>query len=265
MIVKEKIRLIDYLNSIYNKKETKKILKEKEVYVNSKAVSKFDYMLNINDEVKIIKKIDEIPILYEDDYIIIVSKPSLMLTVSDMKRSINLYNKVGTYLKSKNKNAKVFIVHRLDFETSGIVVFAKDEKTKMLLQKNWDKTKRYYKAIVHGITKEKEILNFKLKEDKNLFVHVHNSGIETVTIYEKIKNNNNYSLLNIEIKTGKKHQIRVSLEEINHPILGDKKYGIKDNFKKMYLLADKIEFTHPITNKEIKIELELPNDFKKLV
>lgn len=207
-----------------------------------------------------------IKILYEDKSIIVVSKPSNLLTIStDKEKEKTMYHQVLEYEKKKNKNNRIFIVHRLDKETSGIIVFAKNKEVKDKLQENWDDVKRYYVAIVEGTFKEKngECKSY-LIEDKNHIVHITNekNGKFAHTRYSIINENKKYSLVDIQILTGRKNQIRVHMKELNHPILGDKKYGKSMNsVKKMYLHAYKIVFKHPITKKLVKIKEEIPEDF----
>lgn len=235
-VIKEE-RLIDYLKQFKNYKT---LLKNGSVLVNNKIVTKYDYMLKINDEVTINKynKSKDIKIIYEDKDIIVVDKPYNLLTISNGKE-ISLYNLVSDYVKKNNKKNKIFIVHRLDKDTSGLIVFAKNIKTKNYLQDNWNKVERRYLALVNGITKESDILKNYLKENQNHFVYVSNNGVLAITEYKKIKEINNNSLLDINIKTGKKNQIRVQLSNIGHPILGDKKYGI-NNYKRLCLHAYKL-------------------------
>jgi len=213
------------------------------------------------------KKLD---ILYEDKFIIIVNKPSNLLTIAnDSEQDNTLYNQVYTYLKQKHKNNKVFIVHRLDKDTSGIVLFAKNADIKYKLQNNWEKVKRYYYAVVNGeVKKEKDVIKSYLKETKTFLVYSSNDkrGKLAITEYETLKKNNKYSLLKIDIKTGRKNQIRVHLNDINHSIVGDKKYGINNNpLKRLCLHAYYLEFIHPITNELIKIETKYTKDFNKLI
>ena len=235
-VIKEE-RLIDYLKQFKNYKT---LLKNGSVLVNNNVVTKYDYMLKINDEVTINKynKSKDIKIIYEDKDIIVIDKPYNLLTISNGKE-ISLYNLVSDYVKKNNKKNKIFIVHRLDKDTSGLIVFAKNIKTKNYLQDNWNKVERRYLALVNGITKESDILKNYLKENQNHFVYVSNNGVLAITEYKKIKEINNNSLLDINIKTGKKNQIRVQLSNIGHPILGDKKYGI-NNYKRLCLHAYKL-------------------------
>lgn len=211
------------------------------------------------------KKLD---ILYEDKYIIIVNKPAGLLTVSTNKeKERTLFHYVYEYLKNKNKNNKVFIVHRLDKDTSGIVMFAKDTDTKFYLQRNWDKVKRGYVALVHGSVKSKDVLKNYLMETKTLITYSVKDSFGKLAIleYEKVLENDKYSLVSIDLKTGRKNQIRVQFSDINHPIVGDYKYGKKDGIRRLCLHANYMSFMHPKTKKEIQIDIDIPDLFIKLV
>lgn len=213
------------------------------------------------------KKLD---ILYEDKFIIVINKPSNLLTIATTKEKIRtLYSYVYDYLKKKNKNNKVFIVHRLDKDTSGIVIFAKDEKSKFFLQDNWDSFKRNYVAVVNGKVKNKKgVLKSYLNETKTHLTYTvkDKNGKLAITEYEKILENKNYTMLSLNLKTGRKNQIRVQLSDMGNPIVGDKKYGIKkDPIRRMALVANTLEFIHPKTKEKIVIDIDIPNSFIKLL
>ena len=213
------------------------------------------------------KKLD---ILYEDKFVIIVNKPSNLLTVAtDKEKDRTLYSYVYDYLKQKNKNNKVFIVHRLDKDTSGIVIFAKDEKTKFYLQDNWDKFKRNYVAVVNGkVEKSKGVLKSYLQETKTHLTYSVNdkNGKLAITEYEKVLENKEYTMISLNLKTGRKNQIRVQLADMGNPIVGDKKYGIKkDPIRRMALVANTLEFIHPKTKEKILIDIDIPNSFISLL
>ena len=213
------------------------------------------------------KKLD---ILFEDKFVIVVNKPSNLLTVATLKeKERTLFSYVYDYLKQKNKNNKVFIVHRLDKDTSGIVILAKDEKTKFFLQDNWDKFKRNYVAIVNGkVEKQKGVIKSYLQETKTHITYTVNdkNGKLAITEYEKILENKNYTMLSLNLKTGRKNQIRVQLADMGNPIVGDKKYGIKkDPIRRMALIANTLEFIHPKTKEKLVIDIDIPNSFINLV
>ena len=204
-------------------------------------------------------------ILYEDNDIIAVNKPSGLLTVStDKIKDKTLFREVSDYVKKNNKNNKVFIVNRIDKDTSGIVMFAKSEKVKEMLQSKWnDIVKvRKYVTVVEGITEESGRIESYLTENKEHIVHSSKTGKLAITDYKRIKYNNNYSMLNVYLSTGRKNQIRVHMRDINHPVVGDSKYGNKKSpVNRLMLHSEYIEFISPINNKIIKISCPYPIEF----
>lgn len=201
-------------------------------------------------------------IIYEDKEILVVNKPSKLLTVgTDKERERTLYHEVREYLHKKNQ--KVFVVHRLDKDTSGIVLFAKNPRLKELLQRDWLRYTREYKAVVEGkLPKIKDTLRFYLQEDKNNHVYVSDKGLSSVTEYEVLDTNSTQSLLRVRIKTGRKNQIRASLAYIGNPIVGDKKYDAKINsLSRLGLHASRLAIKHPITGKEMTFVSKAPKVF----
>lgn len=255
-------------NTTFSSKQVKQFLKFENVFVNQRIVTNVHYELSKNDIVELIEKknISDLVILYEDKELIVVDKPANLLTIATEKeKNRTLYHMVSSYIKKNHKQGKIYIVHRLDKETSGIVIFAKNEKAKLKLQNDWENTKRYYQAIVHGKMKKKQdILKTYLKEDQHLRVTAAKDGKLAITEYTVMHFNNRYSYLNIQIYTGRKNQIRYQLQEIQHPIVGDHKYGNLDKEKRLYLHAYKIEFTHPQTNKLVVITSPIPKEFTTL-
>ena len=263
-----------------SKNNIKSLLSKEMVLVNGKVQTKHNFILFEGDTIEIkdtkiktdnnYKK--EIKIVYEDEDIIVVNKPAGLLIIStDKEKEYTLYHMVSSYLKTKNKNNKVFIIHRLDRETSGLVMFAKNQKAKNLFQSNWDKMfiKRGYYAVVEGIPSEKEkTLVSYLNENEGHMVYTttKNKGKYACTQYRVINETNKYALLDVNIKTGRKNQIRVQLKENGNVIVGDKKYGSKsDPLKRMALHAYKLEFNDPRNNKRTNIEIDLPYAFSKLI
>ena len=210
-------------------------------------------------------KKEKLKIYYEDKNLIVVYKKSGIPTIKSDNYRDNLYSMVFDYLHKKNQ--KVFIVNRLDKDTSGIVVFAKSERVKNMLQDSWDKVARKYIAVIHGNSEKEGVIKSYLKETKTLYTYSSNdkNGKYAETEYKKIKSNNKYSLLEITLKTGRKNQIRVHMKDNNTPIVGDKKYGIKDEYKTMFLFANRISFHHPITKELIDIELDIPNEYLNII
>ena len=208
----------------------------------------------------------KLKILYEDKYLIAVFKKSHLPTIKDKNHVNNLYSEVYDYLHKKNQ--KVFIVHRLDADTSGIVLFAKNETVRNNLQVNWDNCIREYVCVVHGKINNKGVIKSYLKETKSLISYSTNdkkNGKYAETFYERIDGSDKYSLVKINIKTGRKKQIRVHMKDNKTPIYGDKKYGINDKSKEMYLLANRLFFVHPITRKRIDIKLDIPTNYLDMI
>lgn len=215
------------------------------------------------------KKLD---IIYEDKNIIVVNKPSGLLTVSTEKEKEKTpFKEVSLYVKKSNPKAKIFIIHRLDKDTSGIVIFAKNQNIKYKYQNNWDNLviKRGYTAVVEGtLIKKKDTIKSYLRETKTFMVYSTNdreNGKLAITNYNVIKENKKYSMLDIDIKTGRKNQIRVHMNDINHPILGDKKYGDKkSNFSRLMLHASILIIINPITKKKMEFVSDTPKSFDLL-
>ncbi len=236
-------------NFNYSNKKVKSLLKNGQVLVDDKIITKYNYLLKKGQTVRI-NKSRHLNIIYEDKNIIVVDKPYNLLTISDGNNNLTLYHLVSDYVKKENKNNKIFIIHRLDKETSGLVIFAKNIKIKKLYQANWHNVVRKYVAVVVGKTKDEDILKNYLKENRNHYVYVSNQGSLAITEYKKIKANKQYTWLDIKIKTGKKNQIRVQLAHNNTPILGDIKYG-NTKYKRLCLHAYELIVNDPLTNKEM--------------
>lgn len=209
-------------------------------------------------------------IIYEDKEILVVNKEAKKLTIATQKeQERTLYHEAREYVKKQYPKNKIFIVHRLDKDTSGLVLFAKNEQKKISLQNNWSNVKREYYAVVEGkMPKKKEVLKSYLVETKTLQVYStkdKNIGKLAITEYEVLAETKAYSLLKINIKTGRKNQIRVALSDIGHPIVGDKKYGSKTNFlRRLALHAYLIEYKNPKDNKTYHFETPCPKEFERM-
>ena len=279
IIVEKEGELLDYLYKTIDmpKKRIKQYLTHGAIYVNNNRTTQYNYKLIKGMNIVIAtdsksKKTLPFDILFEDEHIIVVNKPSGLLTIATAKeKDKTLYHIVREYLVSKDRNARIFIVHRLDKDTSGIVVLAKDEKTKNKLQENWNEyvSLREYVAVVHGhMKKESDRIVQRLKETKTNLVYVsrNEEGKEAITNYKVIKENDDYSMLSINIETGRKNQIRVALATLNNPIVGDKKYSnIKDKENRLYLHANRLKLYYPYLKKDILFETSTPNEFKKIM
>ena len=273
-IVKENEILIEFLKKMFSnlsKNSVKSLLHNEKVFVNGNMTTKYNYELNIGDVVEIREKVAKnINIIYEDKDIIVINKPSGLLTVATEKeKNKTAYHLVMEYLKKKNKNNRIFIIHRLDKDTSGIIMFAKNERAKHLYQDNWNDIvkKRCYYAVIDGKMENKEgTIKSYLKENGNMVYSVKDrSGKLAITEYKVLKERKNISLLDINLKTGRKNQIRVHMKENKTPILGDLKYGEKSKLiNRLALHAYKLELINPVTKKLLIFEASMPNEIKTL-
>lgn len=268
------INTISNQKSYLSKKKIKQYLKYNMVKVNDKIITNANYNVKENDIITINYEektivYNNLEILYEDKDIIAINKPSGLLSISnDKEKEVTAFKMVREYVKSKNPKTFLFTIHRLDEYTSGVLMFAKNEKTKKLFQDNWNKIvkKRIYIAVVEGkITKNGTFHTF-LKESKNGMVYSSKdkTGKEAITEYKVLKNKNNLTLLEVNILTGRRNQIRVHLSENNTPIIGDKKYGSKQKGRLM-LHAKTLELIDPRNNKLLTITKDAPKEFYKMM
>ena len=216
-------------------------------------------------------KKEKLDILYEDKYFIAVNKKRGLLTIATkLEKEKTLYHQVSEYVKKQHKSNKIFIIHRLDKDTSGIILFAKNYEIKDKMQSSWNNVKRKYIALVEGkVKKEHDIIKSYIAETKTLksfSTKDSKKGKLAITEYQKIQENKEYTMLEINILTGRKNQIRLHLSDIGNPIVGDKKYNAKKNpIRRMCLHAKYLEFTHPKTNQKIIIETKMPKHFEMLI
>lgn len=278
LVVNKDSELLEYLYEHLDmpKKRVKQYLVHGAVYVNEDRVTQYNYPLIAGMRITIdtnSKNSRSLPfsIIFEDDHLIVVNKPSGLLTIATEKeKERTLYHIVRDYVASKNPHGLIFIVHRLDRDTSGIVLFAKDEKTKNQLQENWNDyvSLREYTAIVCGHPKEEsgQIVQY-LKETKTNLVYVspREDGKKAITNYSVLKTSDKYSMLKVTIETGRRNQIRVAFASKKMPILGDKKYGEKSKVNRLYLHANRLKIYYPVIKKDILFETSIPTEFKKMM
>ncbi|MCX6356221.1 MAG: RluA family pseudouridine synthase [Candidatus Aureabacteria bacterium] len=212
-------------------------------------------------------------ILYEDRDILVVDKPPGLLTIgTDTEKERTAYFILTDYVRKGYPKSKkrIFIVHRLDRESSGILIFAKSEDAKYCLQNQWKETLKKYLAVVHGnLEKTSGTITSYLTENKARVVYSTSDtkkGKLSHTAYRVLKQTKDFSLLEVDLLTGRKNQIRVHLAENGHPIVGDKKYGKGDrSHKRLALHALSISFKHPFSGKQLTFETKIPPYFTNLV
>ncbi len=283
--VKIKSSLLDYLTDIgHTRTKIKQLLRHRAIGVNGKAVKNLNHFLLKGDTVSISKGKKEpkvipamgIKVIYEDNDLIVIEKPSGLLSIaSETEKIKTAYYQLNEFLRLRDPGAgeRIFIVHRLDRDTSGLIVFAKKEKVKRKLQSGWKEVEKRYYAIVEGTpVKKMGEIESRLNETKSLMVYSDRHSVVDSTLrdeaklsktkYLVIKRGREYSLLDIQLVTGRKNQIRVHLADIGHPVAGDKKYGAKTNpFSCLGLHAYLLSFKHPVTGKPLRFESKMPGKF----
>ena len=284
MLIEENIdkRIDAYLSEILKESRTKiqELIKSENIKVNSMK-TKASYKLEKGDEVYInipeAKQVDiiaqdiDIDIVYEDKYLLIVNKKAGMVVHPSKGHEQNtlvnaLLYKVGD-LSGINGEIRPGIVHRLDKDTSGLIIIAKDDKTHNLLTemfKNKEIKKIYYAIVKGSMNKQSGTLISNIgrdEKDRKKMSVKKDGGKEAITNYEVIDKNEKYSLVRLNLKTGRTHQIRVHLSHFFFPIIGDSVYGRKDEFPRQMLHAYELSFIHPITKKSINVIGNFHKDF----
>ncbi|HLQ83985.1 MAG TPA: RluA family pseudouridine synthase [Pseudogracilibacillus sp.] len=255
----------------------KSILSRGQVSINEIVSTQHDEQLYKNDVVKIMKnqvakrkeRLIGLDILYEDNHLIVINKSAGLLSIATNKgRELTAHGELMKYVRDKDKQNRIYVVHRLDRDTSGVMMFAKSKSIQQTLQNAWEDiaTERTYVALVHGkVKQEKGYVSSWLKENKAFHVYSSqkkNDGLYAMTLYNVIRKNRDYSLLNVELKTGRKNQIRVHMQDLGHPVVGDKRYGGKGNpIKRLGLHAQVLEFMHPVKQEKMRFEVETPSIF----
>jgi tRNA pseudouridine32 synthase/23S rRNA pseudouridine746 synthase/23S rRNA pseudouridine1911/1915/1917 synthase len=214
-----------------------------------------------------------ITILHEDKDVIVVEKPSGLLTMgTDRDKTRTVHTILNEYVRKGNPRSRnrIYIVHRLDRETSGILIFAKSEPAKIFLQGHWQETDKRYLTVVYGsLTQKSGTISSFLTENSAFTVYSTPDpvvGKLSLTEYTVLKETKGFSLLEIHLLTGRKHQIRVHLSEKGYPVVGDKKYGKgNDAYGTLALHARSISFTHPVSGKRLTFETGIPDFFTRLV
>jgi len=264
------------------KKQIRTWLKFQAITVNGRPVSQFDHPLKPGDQVAV--KTDRfaapktrlpsgLKIYFEDAHLMVVEKPEGLLSISSpAEPEKTAYFQLTEYLRQKHPRSRerVWIVHRLDRETSGLMVFAKTAPAKEVLQSNWDKFEKKYEAVVEGrMPKPSGRLASDLDESNPHHVAVRPKSARTrhaVTRYRVLKSTNQRSLVELTLETGRRHQIRVQLAHAGCPVVGDEKYGAKtDPAGRLGLHACFLRFLHPVTGAELRLTSPLPKPLARLV
>ncbi|WP_429369449.1 RluA family pseudouridine synthase [Paenibacillus sp. DS2015] len=277
--VNEQAELLSFLLSHVSgvgRNSIKSMLARGQIHVNDKAETAFNFPLQPGHTVTISKEriIEETPlvglrIMYEDDDIIVINKESGLLSIAaQQENELTAYRQLTTYVREKNPNHRIFVVHRLDRDTSGVMMFAKSEQIQQTLQNSWqDMVKeRTYVALVEGkIKKPAGTIKSWLKENSTfkMYSSIHpNDGQLAITHYKVVQSNSQFSLLEVNLETGRKNQIRVHMQDIGHSVVGDKKYGAKSKaIGRLGLHAQVLAFEHPTKGEVLTFKTDIPKAF----
>ena len=257
------------------KTRVKQWLKYDSVLVNGKVQSKHDHPLVAGDAVQVLTEAEsrtqsslprDLKIVHEDDSIIVIDKPANLLSIAtDAERKHTAYARLTDYVRKGDPRSRerVWIVHRLDRETSGLMIFARTPQAKDVLQGGWDDVEKQYKAVTEGCPATADgLLVSHLDENhpgKVFSAPASDKTREAKTHYRVLKRGAKYTLIELALETGRRHQIRVQLADIRCPIVGDEKYGSRtDPAKRLGLHSCLLRFAHPVTKKEMQFESPLP-------
>lgn len=259
--------------------KVKALLTHRQVTVDGQVVSKHDFLLKPGQTVAISgsrglskEEMHGVRILYEDAELIVIDKPPGLLSMAaELERDRTAYHVLRNYVRLEDPRAKIFIVHRLDKDTSGVMMFAKSEAIQQALQNNWRdvvKERAYVAAVEGTMEPEKGKITSWLQQSKTQTMYVGKSGEgqKAILNYKVIANGNGYSLLDVRLETGRKNQIRVQLQSVGHSVAGDKRYGAKTNpLGRLGLHARLLSFVHPVTKEVLRFETPVPPMFRQLV
>ena len=256
-----------------SRNRVKALLARGQVSVDGETVTRHDHPLSPGQRVAVSPRAVEappFPVLYEDGRLLVIHKPAGLLSMaSDRERLRTAYRMATDYVRQRDPGARVFIVHRLDRDTSGVLLFARDEETKRAYQEQWDALvrRRGYLAVVEGRPpREADTVRTLLRENAAHKVYsVRSGGKEAVTHYRTVQSGSRYTLLEVDIDTGRKNQIRAHLSELGCPVAGDKTYGAAaDPLGRLCLHAHELRLTDPFTGEERAFRAEPPRGFRSL-
>lgn len=277
--VSEDCTLLDFLtaNVPQSRNTVKNLMKSGFVCADGKTVTKFDTPLRKGQKVTVstenaVRSSMPFSIIYEDDDIVVINKSAGLLCVANEKeKERTAYHFLYDYMKAKAERGKIFVIHRLDRDTSGVVMFAKSEAVKRAYQDNWDKLvkKRVYCAVCEGEIDPPEgtLRSYLYESDGHMVYSTENKklGKEAITRYRTEKSSKSCSLLHVEIDTGRKNQIRVQLADEGHPIVGDKKYGASTNpIKRLALHSSELMIMSP-KGKLLDFKAPIPREFSRIL
>ena len=279
-VVDREAPLLDWMLSVLpgSRTKIKAILQGRGIKVDGKQITQFDFPLKPGMKVSVSKskkndtfKSRYVNIVYEDRWLIVVEKKVGILSMAAGHSSLNVKSVLDDYFKRTRQKCNAHVVHRLDRDTSGLMIYAKDMQTEQLLERDWHGTvyDRRYVAVVSGEMEEDEgtIANW-LKDNAAYVTYsspVDNGGKYAVTHFHTLKRTTEHSLVEFRLETGRKNQIRVHTSDMGHPVCGDIKYGNGDDpLHRLCLHAYVLCFYHPVTGQPMEFETPIPAQFRSL-
>lgn len=278
--VKEPSKLLEWLIANVNESRSKikATLSGHGIKVGGKVVTQFDYQLQPGMKVAVSKtkhnqmfKNRYVRIVYEDRYIVVLDKKEGILSMAAGHSSLNVKKVLDDYFRSSRQHCQAHVVHRLDRDTSGLMIYAKDKQTELMLEDDWHKIvyDRRYVAVLSGIVEHDEgTIQSWLKDNKAFFTYSSlndNGGKLAITHYRVLKRSDFHSLVEFKLETGRKNQIRVHAADMGHPVCGDVKYGNGDDpIGRLCLHAYKLCFYHPLSHRPMDFETDIPQAFRSL-
>ena len=278
--VKENAPLLEYLinNVSESRSKLKATLQGRGIAVNGRMVTQFDYQLKAGDKIIISRhkkqnqfKSRYVKIVYEDRWLVVVEKNIGILSMAAGHSSLNVKSVLDDYFLKSRQKCRAHVVHRLDRDTSGLMVYAKDIETEQILEHNWHQIvyDRRYVAVVSGEMEQNNgtIANW-LKDNKAYITYsspTDNGGKYAVTHFQVLNRTTEHSLVEYKLETGRKNQIRVHSADMGHPVCGDMKYGNGDDpLHRLCLHAYMLCFTHPVTGEPMEFSTPIPTAFRSL-
>lgn len=279
--VKEPMQLSEFIAKVFpdcSRTKQKEILTRR-VVINSRRVTRYDFPLEagmkvtfVGDENRRKPMMGKMPIVYEDRYLMVVDKPVGLLSSSTNSEDITVISQLNEYFIRRRSKQRVHIVHRLDRDTSGLLLVAKSKEVSRALEMNWKEQvyDRAYVAVTWGTPVPRDGMVRSWLTDGEYCVlssPVDNGGKLAITHYKTLKNSGRYALVQMQLETGRRNQIRVHMREIGHPLLKDPIYGYKEDnspLRRLALHAFRLCFHHPVTGEDVRLETPIPEEFLKL-
>ena len=277
--VREESTLLDFLlkQMGISRNRAKDLLSGRAVSVDRKLTTRHDTPLRVGEVVRVSRHRQStmllnkyVKIVYEDKNIVVIEKSEGILSMASSPKQYCIKKVLDEYFEKRHFKCTAHVVHRLDRETSGLMIYAKDIETAKILEENWHEMvydRRYIALLCGSMKQEGGTVQSWLRESKSLVTYsspTDNGGKFAVTHYHRLKSSDNFSLVEMKLETGRKNQIRVHMADLGYPVAGDQKYGNgRDPIHRLALHAFRLNFIHPITHEEMQFETPIPKEFLK--